>query len=977
MNNHSNNKKGNIKNRQREFLKIYHQNIQDLNSRLECLEIVIDEINPDIVVVTEHNCKSFEINRLNLNGYKKNAFYAREIFKNGGVLIMSRTNIRFEQVVSPQIDNICQEKQFECCCVKYYMGKYNIILVGVYRAPSSDVNEFLYRLEELCNYIFQRHKYVIIAGDFNINMLDSNSPSCRGLKNILTSFGMHYLVDFPTRVTLSSETAIDNFLTNIPQQYTKISGLITEISDHDGQLLELCHFGRLIKSEKNLKMYTRNFSDENISTFYNLLEKETWLNVYQARVEEKYNVFNNYLKYYFDLSFPIRTTKVSPAKKRWINEDIRVEKKDIVNLQKIARQTKDSNLSVVVSERKKQFKKKIAEAKKNYIDNKINVSDNINKILWKIINEETSNKNSKFFNNINLKMGDKLFTNPKDVVHLFNSHFTDTTYEIKKSYFSHNHVNESPDSGNVNVLSRCKPVDENEIKKLINSLKNKMSSGHDEIPIKVFKFVGKPLLPPLVHLINSSLITGIFPDQLKIAKVVPLFKKGEVTEISNYRPISLLPAISKIFEKTMYNRLVEYFEQYNLFDDSQHGFRKGKSVTTAAVDFVESIIKSIDNHEKVISIFMDLSKAFDKVCHKTLLKKLENYGVKGIVHKWIASYLSNRYQYVETNVVNDSYINKISSSLLKIERGVPQGSILGPLLFLCYINDMPECITNSSKNKLCMYADDSTLKISAKSKNELELESFGELGQIQQFLKDNELLLNVNKTTFMSFVTKQNRNKIEPNIMFESESILQVNNTNFLGLCIDENLSWDLHIEKLQRKINSGIFAIRRMSYFCSIDALKKIYFAYVHSLIAFGISLYGGSTANNLDKILILQKKVIRIMLGLKSDESVKEQFKQLKILTIYGQYIFDTIILTKQDCFKTLTAETHVYNTRYKSEIITNHHKLEFYKKTPTYIGLKFYRKLPQQIKKITNIKSFKNNLKSYLTDKALYSVNEFLEN
>uniref|UniRef100_A0A1B6M5P8 Reverse transcriptase domain-containing protein n=1 Tax=Graphocephala atropunctata TaxID=36148 RepID=A0A1B6M5P8_9HEMI len=282
---------------------------------------------------------------------------------------------------------------------------------------------------------------------------------------------------------------------------------------------------------------------------------------------------------------------------------------------------------------------------------------------------------------------------------------------------------------------RCPPIGEKELLDIFNTLKNKWSSGYDEVPIKIIKLAKVPLIKPLLHLVNSSLISGIFPSKLKISRVVPVLKKGDQTDIQNYRPVSILPSTSKIFEKAMYIRLTEHLEKNELFDEEQHGFRKNRSTTTALVSFTESLIESIDKKNKVAGIFMDLSKAFDSISHSKLVKKLQNIGIKNNYLKWFESYLSNRHQFVEISKTQNNRISKFKSKLQRTQYGVPQGSILGPLLFICYIQDMPGCLNrlNGIKNELCLYADDSNLIMSAKTSLELKLASFIEMSKIQNF----------------------------------------------------------------------------------------------------------------------------------------------------------------------------------------------------------------------------------------------------
>lgn len=272
-----------------------------------------------------------------------------------------------------------------------------------------------------------------------------------------------------------------------------------------------------------------------------------------------------------------------------------------------------------MKERNKAFKLKVNIAKRDYFYNKISKSNNVSKTVWNLINKEVSN-NLKYPYITKLNVNNNICTNPEKLCNAFNNHFIDVVEcevlpEIRvSSDFTEPDLGILPDT----PFCKCDPVNEEEIIKIIESFDNKYSTGFDEIPMPVIKQARHFLVKPLVHLINSSFITGIFPNKLKISKIRPLFKKGNETVISNYRPLALLPIFSKIYERAMYNRLLYHLEFNNLLDKEQHGFRQGKSVVTAAVDFIESVVNSVENKERAIGIFMDLSKAFDSESHKLI-----------------------------------------------------------------------------------------------------------------------------------------------------------------------------------------------------------------------------------------------------------------------------------------------------------------------------------------------------------------------
>jgi len=251
------------------------------------------------------------------------------------------------------------------------------------------------------------------------------------------------------------------------------------------------------------------------------------------------------------------------------------------------------------------------------------------------------------------------------------------------------------------------------------------------------------------------------------------------------------------------------------------------------------------------------------------------------------------------------------------------------------------------------------------------------LEKLQIFFKKHKLVLNTDKTNFVQFKTVQNKNQIEPEIFFSSCVIERKMSTNFLGLKIDQHLSWDEHVSKVVSKINAGIYALNKMSFYCNLNTLKTIYFAYIHSHISFGICLYGATKKSNMDKILKQQKRAVRIMLNLKHDESAKHHFANLKIFTVYGQYIFETILIAKQACESQKTElfkPIHPYNTRNKSELASSQHRLKFFEKKPTYIGVKFLQYIPKKIKLVKNPVKFKKELKEHLISRAIYSMDDF---
>ncbi len=292
-------------------------------------------------------------------------------------------------------------------------------------------------------------------------------------------------------------------------------------------------------------------------------------------------------------------------------------------------------------------------------------------------------------------------------------------------------------------------------------------------------------------------------------------------------------------------------------------------------------------------------------------------------------------------------------------------------MFICYLNDFPKICCSG---KTCLYADDTSLNINGPSWEEIKIASHNNLDNLFKYFNKNNLLLNLDKTNCMKFYSKNLKN--EPNLLISiaDSEISQVEEVNFLGLLVDKNLNWNLHVDKVLTKISSGIFALSKLRYLCDIDTLRMIYFSYIHSVILFGVSLYGATSIKNLDSILKIQKNAIRIILKLQTQASVKEKFAELYILTDYAMYVYEVIVSLKSRMEEQIfNGDNHQYNTRQRNELAIPSHRLALFCKKPQYAGIKFLSKIPDNIRSEHSFPKFKNKLKSYLTNKTLYSFDE----
>ena len=450
-----------------------------------------------------------------------------------------------------------------------------------------------------------------------------------------------------------------------------------------------------------------------------------------------------------------------------------------------------------------------------------------------------------------MNCGGTLETDKLLIANTFNEYFTNIGPSLASSIIttgldSHKHYL----TNKTKNIFKFQNISEKEISETISSLKTKNSSGFDGISTKLLKVIKTEITKPLTCLINQCLKTGTFPDNLKLAKVIPLHKKDDKTIITNYRPISLLPSISKIIEKVAYKQISKYFTSNNLFYKYQYGFRGNHSTEFAALHLVDKITSEMDIGNLPLNIYLDLSKAFDTLDHTILLDKLEYYGIQNIELTFFKKYLLNRKQFVQ--------MGDIKSSTQEIKTGVPQGSILGPLLFVIYINDMSFA---TKYFEFIMYADDTTLMCSITPQEFNNLQQLAakinkELKLINNWLKVNRLSLNVAKSKFMLFHMPQ-RKIAPPTLYIDGVLIDGVTHFNFLGIIIQNNLKWDTHINAISLKICRTIGILNKLKNVLPQSILKMLYYSLIVPHLNYGILLWGYSTG----RIFKLQKKALRII--------------------------------------------------------------------------------------------------------------------
>lgn len=445
---------------------------------------------------------------------------------------------------------------------------------------------------------------------------------------------------------------------------------------------------------------------------------------------------------------------------------------------------------------------------------------------------------------------------------------------------------------------------------------------------------------------------------------MPLHKKGDTELIENYRPIALLCCFSKLFEKIVQNRIVNFVNSYKLLSDRQHGFRTNHSTNTAAFDLTNFIYDAIDKKKLVLALFFDLTRAFDCVLAKFMSKKLQSLGIRGSLNEWILSFLVNRKISVK--------LGDITSTTNNLNLGVPQGSVLSPLLFILFINDLESHISSEFNFCLTMFADDTTICTTAESTEMLESNANRLLALFYNWCSSNKLIINTSKTKYIIF---HNRTTELQNISPQLNNILleRVPNTKFLGLYIDENLSWTTHVDYVVGKLNSAYYVIRNLKSIMDVGYLLNIYYSLAYSHIKYLILYWGQS--KDINRVFVQQKRILRLIYSYQPLESCRPLFKTNKILTVASILIYEASIFVKNNPDKfSLHNSIHNHDTRSANNIYINNHRLSFYKKSALYTCSTIYNKLPEYLKAVNNLVKFRKEIRTFLCSNCFYTVNEF---
>ena len=896
--------------------------------------------------------------------------------KVGGVGIFVRNDVKHEEIVEYKMTSSASNS-IENVWLEITKNHKKYIIGGIYRHPNQQIDNFKLSLETVLNKISTQRCPCLIAGDINIDLVkcDSNRKTADYVDTLLLNNFVPTVI-MPTRITPKSATLIDHiyYYEGIkPHEFikTESGNFYCDLTDH------LPNYTLLINNiigDKVKRPLIRIFSEKNKETFCSMLQSAEWDMVYnQNDTNAAYNNFINIVTDAYEQSFTItRLSRKRLKDKPWITKGLKKSSRIKNNLYRkwLISQSPDDESEY--KSYKKIFKKVAQDAATSYYKNMFNTKTNSVKQLWKNLNTICSfKKNDKTKRNVisKLNVDNDYITKPEDISNSMNNYFSTVGSKLVN-----NLINNNPTFNNNDYKSYCStsikdsifltPVTRTEVYLLIDKLNISKAAGNDNIGPVLVKTAAPIIVDPLLHIYNLSLLNGIVPDKLKIAKVIPVFKTGDRCKSNNYRPISLLSIFEKVLEKLMYTRLYSFLMEHNVLYKNQFGFRKNHSTVLALVEVLDKIYNKLDNHEVVVGIYLDLQKAFDTVNHEILLYKIYHYGIRGITYNWFVSYLANRHQFTS--------VDNVHSGLLKVTCGVPQGSVLGPLLFLLYINDIEHAVPGVK-----LFADDTNLFLSCKDIVSLNLDANACMKRLNEWFLANKLSLNLDKTCYMLFPALKNASKFSLDL--NGMKIKYVNSCKYLGVIIDDELLWTAHIDHIYCHLLKYVGIFYKLRNKIPKRVLKNIYFAFVHPYILYGIEIYANTSKTHIDKLEKLNNTLLRILqnetrrcyvvnLYVNYDTLSVTDLHKLRILLFVHKYVhhMDKLPEIYKNYFS-FNSEIHSYSTRSASNIHLPRAETSYGQRSVSYEGVNLWNNLPDDLKNITSLSKFKAYLKLYFQGKS----------
>ena len=826
---------------------ICHINIRSLKANYENvvtkMDLIQNEIAPchDIITLSETWLNANDdANTFLLQGFQE-PFVLNRNGMGGGVLCWVKQNIGVKRRLDLEISN------WETIWLEIRLHNKIFLLCTTYRPPNDNDSYWENLQNSLDNCSFSDIKNLMIIGDINA---DPRTVAGRKLQNFSISNNLTMHIDEPTRVTENSTSILDQCLSNFKESVSKIE-VFPPLSTNDHCTISVHIKFRNFKSESYRRLVW-NFSSINETNFRSQLCNYDWDNSFaKSDIDDIAGEFTNNILETAKSHIDHKEVVIRPNDKSFFNGYLRRLRRKLNRLHKIVKLKNNVTHWERYRSNRNFYFREVKRCKQEYFDNiyenfdvsKLSTNDYF-KTANRLLPFKKSNSDSCIppLNNNGI-----IITKDADKARLFNEFFAcasklnDSNAKLP--------VNSYPIPG-ISIISEI-IITEQEVKDQINILKCNKGFGPDQISPKFIKFGGHTLITPLTSLFNKSLQCARVPKIWKQANVIPIHKKESKSLITNYRPVSLLSVMSKMMERIIFKHLYNHFQDNFLLSVWQSGFRPGFSTITQLIELYQGFCTAVDNEKEIRVVFLDISKAFDKVWHDGLLFKLNKFGVSGKLLEWIGDYLSDRCQRV--------VINGKSSDWTDITAGVPQGSVLGPLLFLVYINDLINVISNC---EIRIFADDTCLHIivdnsvtAAKLLNE-------DLVAIEKWANQWLVDFSAPKTETMT-ISRKIKKCNHPPLSFFGAHVKKVHSHKHVGLWLDDNLGWNTHINEIETKSSKRLNILMAFKYKLSRKTIESMYQVFIRPILEYGNVVWIAATKNLLIKLDKIELRALRLTCG------------------------------------------------------------------------------------------------------------------
>ena len=924
-------------------LKLAHLNVRSLRNKIDLVRYLLFQNPFDIFAISESwlDC-TISNTDMGIDGYiieRKD----RNLM-GGGIACYVRSNLT--HVRRTDLEN----EQLEIMWLEIKLNKSKPWLVGVVYRPPSSYSEFFQRLEINLERVLDSSRNVVILGDFNCNMICQN-PLSDKLMSICNDLQLKQLIDLPTRITENSSSCIDLIL--LPVEKTTIQSGVMSVGISDHSLIYV-NLKEKVECSKAGPITFRSFKKFDSSKFLSEGSKLTWNSFFD----------NDDIEYLWD-QFKLKFTqlcnahapKISVRKKAkcspWINEEYITLSRERDFLKKKFDETRNKSYWLEYKKSRNALNNLNKKLKKQYFFNQFNTYVGDSKMTWKILNEfSPRTMNSK----LELRIDEEIISDPLSVANAFNEHFTTPVINIDSVH----PTDTSP------MFTKSKfvfsTITEDDVLKELSFLATDKASGLDDIHPRLLKEGAPFISAPLTHMFNVSLKTGRNPRDWKRSRVTPVFKNGDKTDPNNYRPISIISSVMKVLEKLLDNQVRQYLKENNILSKCQSGFRPLHSTNTAVIDLNDYFLRNVDEGLLTGGLFLDLKRAFDTVRYVLLLRKLQRYGFGEHEIAWFTDYFSGREQCV--------CINNVCSDFRPVTIGVPQGSLLGPLLFSLFIDDLCK-IDYASSTKVCLYADDTAVFVKSKNAEDISKTLQVEIDKICDWLHINCLALNIKKTKCMLIGSKGRLKNSRLSLNHKGASIEQVKSFRYLGVIIDSNLKWDEHIAMVRSKIASATGRVQRIKHYLPKRILLLLYYSLFLPHIDYCNVVWGKTTQFNLQKLQKIQNRYARMVLKADFLTPHKEMLQTLQWQSVTQRIQYNTSLMMYKimnnlaPTYLLSLVEKRVIQveTRYAiaCPLLIQTPRTEYFKKSLHYHGSQLWNNLPDCVRTSHSLMQYKKLTKT----------------